>query len=102
MKAAMKKMGIKQEEINASEVIIKAEGKEIVISSPNVVKVNMMGQTSFQISGDLEEREAKAEITEEDVKTVSEQAGVSEEDARKALEDAGGDLAAAILSLKEG
>ncbi len=98
---AMKRMGIKQVDIPASEVIIKSEGKDIVISNPKVVRVNMMGQDSFQISGDVEERPASFEISEEDIKTVSEQAGVSEEEARDAMSKANGDLAAAILSLKK-
>ena len=97
---AMKKMGIKQEDIAASEVIIKSEGKDIVITNPKVVKVNMMGNDSFQITGNVEERSAAVEISEDDVKTVSEQASVSEEKAKEALEAANGDLAAAIMQLK--
>ena len=101
MEQAMKKMGIKQEDIPASEVVIKSEGKDIVITNPKVVKVNMMGQDSFQITGNVEERNAAVEISEDDVKTVSAQTGVSEEQARQALEEADGDLAAAILQLKK-
>jgi nascent polypeptide-associated complex subunit alpha len=71
-----------------------------MIRNPSVQKVDMMGQTSFQVAGEIEEREAKAEISEEDIKTVMEQAAVNEEDARKALEASKGDLAAAIISLK--
>ncbi|MBS3133342.1 nascent polypeptide-associated complex protein [Candidatus Woesearchaeota archaeon] len=98
---AMKKMGIRQVDIPASEVIIKSEGKDIVIANPKVVKVNVMGQDSFQITGNVEERPATVEISEDDVKTVSEQTGVSDEDARKALEESNGDLAAAIMLLKK-
>lgn len=98
---AMKKMGIKQQDVPASEVIIKSEGKDIVITNPKVVKVNMIGQDSFQITGDVEERTASVEISEDDVRTVSGQAGVSEEKAREALENANGDLAAAIMQLKK-
>lgn len=98
---AMKRMGIKQVDIPASEVIIKSEGKDIVISNPKVVRVNMMGQDSFQISGDVEEKTASVEISDDDIKTVSEQAGVSEEEAREAISNASGDLAAAILALKK-
>jgi nascent polypeptide-associated complex subunit alpha len=101
VKAAMKKMGIKQHEIEAREVIIKTPDKEIIISNPSVSKVEMMGQTSFQIAGTIEEKEVKAPITDEDIKTVMEQSGSSEADARKALEDNNGDLAAAIISLKD-
>lgn len=97
MKQAMKRMGIKQEEIRASEVIIKTADKNIVIRNPQVAKVNMMGQDTFQISGDITETSG---ISEDDVKTVAEQAGVSEEKARAALEETKGDLAEAILKLK--
>ena len=96
---AMKRMGIKQVEIPSSEVIIKSEGRDIVISNPKVLKVNMMGQDSFQITGSVQEKAAAVEISEDDVKTVSAQAGVSEDEARKVLEASGGDLAAAIMEL---
>lgn len=56
MKAMMKQMGIKQEEIDASRVVIeKSEGGKIIIDNPNVVKVNMSGNESFQITGDVSE-----------------------------------------------
>ncbi len=99
LQKAMKRMGVKQEEIEATEVIIKTPDKELVIRDPHVAKVNMMGQESIQITGSIEERELKP-YTEEDVKTVAEQAGCSEEEAKEALEKSKGDLAEAILSLK--
>ncbi|MAG50667.1 nascent polypeptide-associated complex protein [archaeon] len=99
LKQAMKRMGIKQQELDAKEVIIKTEDKEIIVRNPQVLKVNMGGQETLQISGQLEERKLK-EFTEEDVDTVAEQANVTKEKAREALEKKGGDLAAAILLLK--
>src|SRR3989338_385423 len=101
MKQAMKKMGIKQREIDAEEVIIRTKDKEIIIRNPEVSKVNMMGQETYQITGEEEERERKIEINEEDISTVMEQANVDEETARKAIEESKGDLAEAILSLKQ-
>ncbi|MDP4012347.1 MAG: nascent polypeptide-associated complex protein [Candidatus Nanoarchaeia archaeon] len=98
MQKVMKKMGIKQEEIDATEVIIKTNSKDLIIKNPKVTKVNMMGQETLQIMGDIEEASS---ISEEDIKTVSEQAGVSKEEAKKALENNNGDLAAAILELKK-
>ena len=98
MKKAMKRMGIKQQEIDASEVIIKTADKDIVISNPQVSKVNMMGQEMFQIIGQVTERSAE-KFSDADVKTVSEQAGVDEETAKSALENADGDLAKAIMEL---
>ena len=103
MQQMMKKMGIQQVDIPATEVIIKSEGKEIVITNPSVAKVNMMGQETFQISGEVNEREesSEPEISEDDVKTVVDQTGAPEEKAKQALEESGGDIAAAILALKE-
>jgi len=100
MEKMMKKMGIKQENIDATEVIIKCPDKDLVIKNPQVSKVNAMGQETLQIIGDIEEVIAK-KFTDEDVKTVSEQAKVSKDKAREALEKNDGDLAAAILSLKK-
>ncbi|MBS3127321.1 nascent polypeptide-associated complex protein [Candidatus Woesearchaeota archaeon] len=103
MQQMMKQLGIQQVDIPAKEVIIKMEDKEIVISNPSVAKVNMMGQETFQISGEVEERELSTtpDISQEDVKTVMEQAHVSEQEARKAIEDANGDLAEAIITLQK-
>jgi len=100
MEKAMKKMGVKQQEIDAVEVIIKTSDKELVINNPHVTKVNMMGQESIQITGDIEERDLKF-YKEEDVKTVMEQANCSEDEAKEALEKSKGDLAEAILNLKQ-
>jgi len=47
------------------------------------------------------ERPEEIEISDEDVQLVVEQTGASPEEARKALEETGGDIAAAILKLKE-
>jgi nascent polypeptide-associated complex subunit alpha len=103
MQQMMKRMGIRQVEIDATEVIIKCPDKEIVITEPSVAKVNAMGQETFQISGQVNERElsTEPEISEDDVKTVMEQANVSEEKAREALGNAKGDLAKAIMDLQK-
>ena len=107
MEKMMKQMGIKQEQIDAEEVIIKTAGGEIVISSPQVVKVNVGGQETFQISGEIAEREKSTEpaepkekFSEEDAKLVAQQSGASLEDARAALEETG-DIAGAIMKLKK-
>lgn len=100
--AMMKKMGISQQEVEATEVIIKTKEKELVISNPQVSKVNMMGQETFQVVGTVEERsiDNSPKISEEDVKTVMEQASVDEEKAKEVIEKNNGDLAAAIMELK--
>ncbi len=99
----MKKMGIKQEEIEASQVIIKTAEADLVINNPSVQKVNMMGQETFQIAGEIEEQaiSEEPEINEEDVNTVIEQTGVEKEKAQEVIEKHHGDLAAAILELSE-
>lgn len=96
---AMKRMGIQSQEIEAEEVIIKCSDKEIVITNPQVSKVNMMGQDSFQIVGEVSERSGGG-ISEDDVKMVMDQTGCSEEEARKSLEETG-DIAESILKLKK-
>ena len=100
MEKAMRQMGIKSEDIDASEVIIRLNsGNELVISNPSVQKVIMGGNASFQVSGEAVERSAEAEIPEDDIAIVAEKAGVSHEKAKSALEDANGDIAEAIMSL---
>ena len=103
MQQMMKKMGIAQQEIDATEVIIKCPDKEIIITEPSVGKVKAMGTEQFTISGNIHERElsTEPEINEDDIKTVAEQAKVSEEKAKEALEEAKGDLAKAIMDLQE-
>jgi len=98
-----RKMGIEAKPIDATEVIIKTPGKEIVISNPQVSRVNMMGQDTWQVSGDVSEREsAPAEkFTDDDVKMVVQQTGASDDEARSALEETNGDIAEAILRLKK-
>lgn len=101
MKAMMKQMGIKQEEIDALRVVIECSDKNIIIEPVNVQKIVMQGQESFQITGEARE-ESKAEgISEEDVKMVAEKTLKSESEARAALKESGGDIAEAILKLSE-
>ncbi|HRZ85207.1 MAG TPA: nascent polypeptide-associated complex protein [Candidatus Paceibacterota bacterium] len=98
MKAVMKQMGIKQEDIDAIRVIIEKEDENIVIDNPSVIKVVMQGQESFQITGESRVEAKEKGFSEEDVKMVMEKTGASEEDAKDALEKTG-DLAEAILEL---
>jgi nascent polypeptide-associated complex subunit alpha len=99
----MKRMGIRSEDIDATEVIIRTPSKEIVISNPQVSKVNMMGQDTYQIVGQVSERalSSEPEINDDDIETVMEQANVSREAAEEAVKAANGDLAQAILDLKK-
>ena len=102
MKQAMKRMGIQQQEIEATEVIIRTSDKEIIIQEPSVSKVKMMGQQTWQIVGEAIEKEIDTtpEISEEDIKTVMDSAKVDEETAKNAIEKHDGDLAAAIMELQ--
>ena len=100
MMKAMQRLGIKQEKVDAEEVIISCKEKDIVIRNPDVVIVDFQGQKMFQISGVVEERE-KTGLRDEDIALVAEKAGVSEEKAKEALEKVGGDIAKALLELEK-
>jgi len=99
MEKMMKKLGMKQENIDAEEVVISCKHKKIIVKNPNVVKINMMGQESLQITGDFEEQEVEG-FTDEDIHIVMEQTGCDREKAKAALESEK-DIAAAILSLNK-
>ena len=101
MQKAMKKLGIRQEEIDAELVIIKTRDKDFVIRNPQVSKVNMMGQETFQVAGSIEEveKDTQSEINEEDIATVIEQTSCTKEEAIEALKESSGNLAEAILKL---
>lgn len=97
MQAVMKQMGIAQENIPASKVIIeKEDGNKIVVENPSVTKIKMQGQESFQITGDISEQTEA--FSEKDIKTVMEKTGCTEKQAKQALEKTG-DLAEAIMLL---
>ncbi len=100
---------------NVTRVIIQSPGKEIVIEQPTVTSINVQGQKMYQVlGGKVSERLPQAattasptaapsapaaQVPEEDVLLVSQQAKVSMDVARKALLEAEGDLAKAILKL---
>lgn len=99
MEKMLKQMGVKMSELeDVEEVIIRTRTKEIAIKKPSVTVTEIQGQKIYQISGEEEERTG---IGEEDVRLIMEQAGVSREEAKSALEKTGGDLAEAILLLKD-
>jgi len=99
MQAVMKQMGIAQEEIPASRVIIeRTDESKIIIENPSVTKIKMQGQETFQIAGEIHQETAEIGISEQDIKTVIEKTGKSKEEVKEALEKTG-DLAEAILEL---
>ena len=98
MAKMMAQMGIKTEEIDASKVTIELkEGGKLVVFEPQVVQIDMKGQKSFQISGNVHE---ESEAGEDDIKMVMEAAGCSREEAQNALRETEGDIAEAIIRLK--
>ena len=107
MQQMMKQMGIKQEEIDSSRVIIeKVDGGKVVINNPNVMKVNMQGQESFQITGDVSEEEGESGenedegFSEEDIEMIMEKTGKGEEEVKESLEKTN-DIAETILELSD-
>lgn len=95
----MKQMGIQSEELDATKVTIELrEGGRLVVFEPSVVQIEMQGQKSFQVSGKVQEEH---EAGEEDIKMVMEAAGCSREEAMNALRETNGDIAEAIIRLKE-
>ncbi len=84
-------------------------GRKLVIEKPSVVKMEVMGQINYQVSGNAREVQidigpspaSSAAAEEGDADLVSSATGSSKEDARAALSETGGDIAAAILKLKK-
>lgn len=98
MARAMKQMGIQSQDIAATRVVIEQEGGRIVIEEPQIVRLTIQGQASFQISGKVSQQ---LSASAEDVKMVMEATGADEKAAAAALAASGGDLAEAILALKK-
>lgn len=111
----MKKMGIEQTEISGvKEVIIRFADKEWSIPDAQVVMIKQTGSESYQVSGkkieqnlttgeiveEVEDRPVEIEIPMEDAALVASQTGVDIETAKEALKKSQGDLAAAILKLR--
>ena len=102
MERAMRQMGVKLKELEGvREVVIKLADREIVLPNAQVTLTEMAGQRSYQVSGGEFERKPEFEPSAEDVKLVMEQAGVEREAALGALKETKGDIAEAIVKLKE-
>lgn len=107
-KRMMQKMGMKIDEIDGvTEVLIRTATREIIIEEPVVTSVVVQGQRMYQITGgSAHERApsaeaAQPEVPEEDVNLVVTQTGKTVDEAKVALKESGGDLAEAILRLKQ-
>ena len=94
----MKQLGIKNEELDASKVIIEADGKKLVFENPQVQVMEVQGQKTYTVIGNPVE---ETSIPIDDIKMVAEQTNKTEEEAKRALEETNGDIAEAILKLKE-
>lgn len=97
MQAVMKQLGMSQNEIDASRVIIeKPDNSKIIINDPSVTKIKMQNQESFQITGKIEEE--KENFSENDIEVVMQKTNCSREKAEETLKETQ-DLAEAILKL---
>ncbi len=93
----LKQLGMKMENIQATQVIIKADGGDITINDPQVVKTTMKGQIVYQVSGNTSE----AAFSEEDVKLVMEQTEIQDrKKVEQALKESNGEVVEAIMKLK--
>ena len=99
----MKQMGMSQEDLNVSEVIIKTDKGDLIFKNPSVQKIKMQGNENFQLSGEytMNESVAQISISDDDVETVCSQVNVSKDKARLALTESKGDIAQAIVNLQE-
>jgi nascent polypeptide-associated complex subunit alpha len=122
MRRRMQQQGIDMDQIDATRVIIEGVEKTLVIEQPEVVLMKQAGQEIYQIIGqaeeispeditivsddvaeDLEEiseSEVKPTITQNDIMLVAAQANVDEKEAESVLKECNGDIAKAILFLK--
>jgi len=104
LRRMLKRMGINLEELeDIVKVEIMGKNRKIVINDPKVFEIKMGSQCMYQIVGTpvVEPIAEEVEVSEEDVEFIVSQTGVSKEKARKALIKAGGDLAEAILLIRE-
>lgn len=98
MEKMMKQMGMDMDEVPATRVTVETkDGTELVFESPELNKIEVQGQTMFQLQGEYTEQDAGPD--QEDVELVMEKTGASEDDAVKALEEHD-DLTDAIMSLE--
>ena len=122
MRRRMQQQGIDMDQINATRVIIEGPEKSLVIEQPEVVLMKQMGQEIYQVIGeatefnpneisidkteideggeDTEEITVKPTITENDIMLVASQANVERAEAEAVLNECDGDIAKAILLLK--
>jgi len=122
MRRKMQQQGVEMDQIEAIRVIIEGTEKTLVLEQPEVILMKQAGQEIYQIIGNAEERsseeitimsddevkdgevlgatEINSNITENDIMLVATQANVDKKEAESVLNDCNGDIAKAILFLK--
>ena len=122
MRRKMQQQGIEMDQIEATRVIIEGSEKTLVLEQPEVVLMKQAGQEIYQIIGQaeelssddltiqsnsviedtepIEETDVKPSITENDIILVASQANVDKQEAETVLKECDGDIAKAILLLK--
>jgi nascent polypeptide-associated complex subunit alpha len=102
----MKRAKLDMEELADVEKVVfhYRDGRVTAIYNPLITKIRVSNQTTYQIIGEEEEVDEgpSIELSEEDIQIVMEQAGVDKATATKVLEMTKGDIAEAIMLLKEG
>jgi len=98
----MQRMGMQVQQLDdVTKVIMESPTRRIVIDNPEVATVTVQGQTIYQVGGGTMREEGVGRGSDEDAKLVASQAGVSIEQATNALRQSNGDLAQAIILLKQ-
>jgi len=122
MRRKMQSQGIDMDQVDATRVIIEGPEKTLVIEQPEVILMKQAGQEIYQVVGSadeyaanefsveeskdieeieqLDETEIKPTITENDVMLVASQGNVDPEEAKTVLMECDGDIAKAILLIK--
>ena len=97
LQGMLKQLGMKMENLSATQVVIKTDDGDITINNPQVVKTTMKGQVVYQVSGNADE----ATFNEDDVQLVMDQTGVTDKKkVEEALKEANGEVVEAIMKLK--
>jgi nascent polypeptide-associated complex subunit alpha len=122
MRRKMQQQGVEMDQIEATRVIIEGTEKTLILEQPEVILMKQAGQEIYQIIGTAEERsseditimyneeieedellgatEITPAITENDIMLVATQANVDKKEAESVLNECNGDIAKAILFLK--
>ncbi len=122
MRRKMSQQGIDMEQVDATRVVIEGAEKTLIIDQPEVFRMKQAGQEIYQVIGQgeevssegfaiesgesyeeikqTEESEMKPTISENDIMLVATQANVDKKEAESVLKECNGDIAKAILYLK--